>query len=79
MKKINIFCFGFGQVAKNFINKIKSENIKINLNVTSRNDSEKKVFNEINYNSYQFSEKNFDHLLIEKLKDKLPNTNLILE
>ena len=68
MKKINIFCFGFGQVAKNFINKIKSENIKINLNVTSRNDSEKKIFNEINYNSYQFSEKNFDHLLIEKLK-----------
>ena len=42
MKKINIFCFGFGQVAKNFIKKIYSENIKINLTVTSRNKSEKK-------------------------------------
>ena len=68
MKKINIFCFGFGQVAKNFIKKIKSENIKINLNVTSRNESQKKVFNEINYNSYQFSENNFDYSLIKKLK-----------
>ena len=26
MRNINIFCFGFGQVAKNFIDKVKSEN-----------------------------------------------------
>ena len=43
MEKINIFCFGFGQVAKNFIKKINSENLKINLTVTSREKSEKKA------------------------------------
>ena len=42
MKKINIFCFGFGQVAKNFVRKINSENIIVNLNVTSRDKSQKK-------------------------------------
>ena len=31
MKTINIVCFGFGQVAKNFIKKINSENLKIDL------------------------------------------------
>ena len=31
MDNINIFCFGFGQVAKNFINKIRSENLKKNM------------------------------------------------
>ena len=39
---MNITCFGFGQVAKNFIKKIYSENLKINLTVTSRDKSEKK-------------------------------------
>ena len=46
MKEINIFCFGFGQVAKNFIRKINSENIKINLTVTSREKSDKKSFDD---------------------------------
>ena len=68
MKKINIFCFGFGQVAKNFIKKIYSENIKINLTVTSRNKSEKKKFGDLNYKTFQFSEKFFDQKLIENLK-----------
>ena len=36
MKEINIFCFGFGQVAKSFIKKTYSENYEINLSVTSR-------------------------------------------
>jgi len=56
MKEINIFCFGFGQVAKNFIRKVNSENIKINLTVTSREKSDKKSFDELDYESIQFSE-----------------------
>ena len=31
MKDINIFCFGFGQVAKNFIKKLNTEQYNINL------------------------------------------------
>ena len=68
MKKINIFCFGFGQVAKNFIKKINSENISINLTVTSREESKKNSFNNIDYESFQFSENFFDKKLIENLK-----------
>ena len=68
MKKINIFCFGFGQVAKNFINRIKLEKININLSASSREKSQKKIFNEIRYDSYQFSENTFDKAIIEKLK-----------
>ena len=42
MKDINIFCFGFGQVAKNFIKKLSVEQYNINLSATSRNKSSKK-------------------------------------
>ena len=69
MKELNIFCFGFGQVAKNFINKIKSEKININLSVSSREKSQKKKFNEIEYDSFQFSENTFDVALIKKLRE----------
>jgi len=68
MKEIKIFCFGFGQAAKNFIKKIDSENLKINLTATSREKSEKKSFGNLDYESFQFSENSFDQKLIESLK-----------
>ena len=69
MKDINIFCFGFGQVAKNFIKKLSIEQYNINLSTTSRNKSSKKIFNGINYNSYLFNSENFDQNLVVKLKE----------
>jgi len=69
MKGINIFCFGFGQVAKNFIKKLSVEQYNINLSATSRNKSSKKIFNGINYNSYLFNSENFDQNLVVKLKE----------
>ena len=69
MKSINIFCFGFGQVAKNFIKKLHTEQYNINLSVTSRNKSSEKIFNEINYNNYLFSSDEFDQNLVKKLKE----------
>ena len=68
METVNIVCFGFGQVAKNFIKKINSENLKINLTVTSREKSNKKSFDNLDYESLQFSEYSFDKKLIENLK-----------
>ena len=65
---MNITCFGFVQVAKNFIKKIYSENLKINLTVTSRDKSEKKKFGNLDYQSLHFSENSFDQKLIENLK-----------
>ena len=69
MKDINIFCFGFGQVAKNFIKKLSIEQYNINLSATSRSESSKKIFNGINYNSYLFNSEKFDQNLVIKLKE----------
>ena len=69
MKKINIFCFGFGQVAKNFIKKINTEKFSINLSVTTREQSKVKQFNEIKYNNFIFNDEIFDNGLIENLKN----------
>jgi len=69
MKNINIFCFGFGQVAKNFIKKLHTEQYNINLSVTSRSKSSEKIFNEINYNNYLFNSDEFDQNLVKKLKE----------
>ena len=69
MKKINIFCFGFGQVAKNFIKKINTEKFSINLSVTTREQSKAKQFNEIKYNNFIFNDEIFDNGLIENLKN----------
>ena len=67
MKKVNIFCFGFGNVAKNFIKKINDNNIDIKLTTTSRGNSNKKSYENITYESYQFSENSFDQKLIQSL------------
>ena len=69
MKEISIFCFGFGQVAKNFIKKLSIENYNINLSTTSRSESSKETFNDINYNSYLFNSEKFDQNLLVKLKE----------
>jgi nucleoside-diphosphate-sugar epimerase len=66
---VNIFCFGFGQVAKNFINKIKSENFKINLSTTSTSETCQKSINGVNYENYFFNNKSYDDNLIKKLKE----------
>jgi len=68
MNNLNIFCFGFGQVAKYFIKKLKLENFNINLSTTSRENTHKKKFDEIDYTSFKFNGTNYDNKLIEKLK-----------
>jgi nucleoside-diphosphate-sugar epimerase len=69
MKEINIFCFGFGQVAKNFIKKLRIEKYNINLSTTSRSESSKESFKGINYNNYFFDSDKFDQNLVVKLKE----------
>jgi nucleoside-diphosphate-sugar epimerase len=69
MKEINIFCFGFGQVAKNFVKKLSIEKYNIILSTTSRSESSKENFKGINYNSYLFNNEKFDQKLVVKLKE----------
>ena len=69
MNKINVFCFGFGQVAKSFVKKLKIEKIPFKLTTTSREETESKNFEDINYQSFQFNEKKFDNDLIKNLDE----------
>ena len=68
MKTMNIVCFGFGQVAKNFIKRLNNEKISFKLTTTSREASKNKKFNNINYESFQLTEKSFDKNFISRLE-----------
>ena len=60
MSTKNIICFGFGQVAKNFIKNLIDQGASFKLTATSREESKTKEFENINYESFQFTEKGFD-------------------
>ena len=68
MTKMNIVCFGFGQVAKNFIKKINNDGVLFNLTTTSREETKNKKFENINYQSFKFTEKGFDKNFTAKLE-----------
>ena len=68
MKKINIFCFGFGQVAKQFIYNL-SKKYDVKLAITSREKTQKKKIFGINYHSYHFLDENFDKEILTKIKN----------
>ena len=68
MIKLKVFCFGFGQVAENFINKLINEKKVFDLSITSRQETHQINFNNITLNSYQFSENKVDYSLVQKLE-----------
>ena len=69
MTSMNIICFGFGQVAKNFIKKLKNDGVPFKLTSTSREESKNKKFEDINYESFQFTEKGFDKNFISRFEE----------
>ena len=69
MKTKNIICFGFGQVAKNFIKKLNDQGIPFKLTTTSREESTNKKFEKISYESFQFTEEGFDKNFISKFEE----------
>ena len=74
MNKVKIFCFGFGQVAEGFINKLIKEKIDLDLSITSRQESHQVNFNGLKFSSYQFDGEKIDNAL----KIKLSEANNIL-
>ena len=66
METKNIICFGFGQVAKNFIKKLNDQGTPFKLTTTSREESENKKFENTNYESFQFTEEGFDKNFISR-------------
>ena len=69
METKNIICFGFGQVAKNFIKKLNDQGVPFKLTTTSREESRNKKFENISYESFQFTEECFDKNLIPKFEE----------
>ncbi len=68
MYEINLFCFGFGQVAKSFINILLKNKIKINLITTSRNKTGEYNYSNLKYINFNFDEKSFDQNLLKEIK-----------
>ena len=60
MKNINIFCYGFGQVAKSFVNRLSLEGFKIHLSTTNRSETTFNKIGNVEYKSYKFENNNFD-------------------
>ena len=69
MEKINLFCFGFGQVAMNFVKLLKYKKVNFSLTSTTRSKTEKKRFENIEYQNFFFNEKKFDENLNKKLEE----------
>ena len=69
MSKINIFCFGFGQVAECFVNKLIQEKKDFDLSITSRQETHKIELNNLKITSYNFTDDKFDSSLNKKLKE----------
>ena len=61
----NIFCFGYGQVAKSYVNHLSKKNTKINLAYTSREIENKK--NENSYKIFRLDENSYDDEIIKEL------------
>ena len=81
MSKTKVFCFGFGQVAESFVNKLIDEKKNFDLSVTSRQETHQIEFNNIKINSYQFTKDNFDNLkdlIINKDKVKIGNNQIMI-
>jgi len=68
VKKINIVCFGFGQVAKSFVKKLCFENYSFNLVTTTRQSTCEKEFEDIKYKCFKFDNDTFDERIIEEIK-----------
>ena len=66
MSKLKIFCFGFGQVAESFINKLIDEEKDLDLSITSRQETHLLNLNNLKINSYQFKIDKFDDLIKKK-------------
>lgn len=67
MTDLKIFCFGFGQVAKYFVKRLLNENLKIELNITSRKETFAGRFESIEFNSFKFDEKELDQNSFDKI------------
>ena len=73
MSKLKVFCFGFGQVAESFINKLNIEKKDFDLSITSRQETHQIEFNNLKITSFFFNNDKFD----DTLKARFQETNSV--
>ena len=88
MSKTKVFCFGFGQVAESFINKLINEKKNFDLSVTSRQETHQVEFNNIKIIINDFSilleeyvkmiKSNQNHFFVFKINFFLVKTVFVL-
>jgi len=66
-KDFKLFCFGFGQVARYFVQNLIKKNIKFKLIATNTTKTQIKNFKGISYKTYFFSNNKFDKDLLNDL------------
>jgi len=69
LKELNIFCFGFGQVAKEFIKKLLSEKYHLNIAITTRQESKIIEFLGQKISNFEFNNDKIDKNIFKKLKN----------
>ena len=74
MKKIKLFCFGFGQVAKYFIRNLINEKYDLTMVATNTSETQTKIVDNFKFKSFFFCNEKFDKNLINELK----SSNLVL-
>ena len=67
MKKINLFCFGFGQVAKHLTNKLVEKNLISSLNVTTRQPTNEFRIKNLVCKNFELNELSYDKNLLKAL------------
>ena len=68
MKELNIFCFGFGQVAKEFIKKLLSEKYNLNIAITTRQESNSIEFLGQKISNFEFNNDKIDKNIFKKIE-----------
>ena len=66
-KKIKLFCFGFGQVAKYFVKNLIKKNLNFDFIATNTKKTQLKEFHNFKYKSYYFLDTKFDKDLLYDL------------
>ena len=69
MRELNIFFFGFGQVAKEFIKKLISENYKLNISITTRQASDKIDFLGQKVSNFEFNDEKIDKNIFKEFNN----------